>query len=237
MNLWDWNSVICLRMFWKWRENGKKKRWNSSSKTLNLLHKTFIHFSGNSVKEIVTTPRWINRLTLVFQISFIGCTFSYEINIPFLSRTCNSWILKGFVLAVKIIASVLTQRGDWVPLAMITVFSPFQLLFESVHRLTHWTQHTCYGVLHTHTQIVRAQSITVAAACTSPQQQYDTEEYAERGNQSVSSSSAEESKFDFVSQFHFPLEVTRGHSSSHHRGCDNHLVQHLSHFLGQKHLS
>lgn len=167
-------------------------------------------------------------------MSFIGCTFSYEINTPFLSRTPCSWILMLLVLAMKVIASTLTEWGGWVSFAIITVFSIFKLLFESVHRLTqHWTQHTRCEVLHTHAQHPET-SYSVCSLFLPPQQQYETEEYPEIGNQSVSSSSTEESKFDLTCQFHFPFEVVRGEPErSPYEPCNNHPVQHLSHFLGQ----
>lgn len=113
-----------------------------------------------------------------------------------------------FGLAMKVIASTLTERGGWVSFAITPVFSIFKLLFESVHRVTqHWTQHTQCEVLHTHAH-TSGNRYSVCGSLLPPKQQYETEEYPEIGNQSVSSSSTEESQLDWMSQFHFPFEVT-----------------------------
>lgn len=95
------------------------------------------------------------------------------------------------------------------------------------------TEHNTHGVkVYTHTHKYPETSYSVCSLLLPPQQQYETEEYPEMRNQSVSSSLTQESKFDLISQFHVPSEVVREkpkQSPYEPRNNQNH-----SHFLGQK---
>lgn len=153
-------------------------------------------------KAFPWATQFIYRLTALFKMSFIGCTVSYEINTPFLSRTPCSWIRMLFGLAMKVIASTLTKTDGWVSsLSSNCCLSQF----IDWHNIEHNT-HSVKFYIHTHKH--PETSYSVCGLFLPPQQQYETEEYPEIGNQSVISSPTEESQFDLMSQFHFPFEVT-----------------------------
>jgi len=65
----------------------KNKKLCSSSKAFTC--RAFAHKSSMSgTKDF--HRQLIYRLAALFEMSFIGCTFSYEINTPFLLRTSGS---------------------------------------------------------------------------------------------------------------------------------------------------
>lgn len=206
MSLRDYSTVVLLRFvpFCLGRgvvEMGKQKegKWFKPSFYLQGFYTAEQHPRH---KEFPWTTQLIYRLAALFLNVF------YWLYIFLWDQHTISFKDTLLLHTMKVIASTLTERGGWVSFAITPVFSIFKLLFESVHRVTqHWTQHTQCEVLHTHAH-TSGNRYSVCGSLLPPKQQYETEEYPEIGNQSVSSSSTEESQLDWMSQFHFPFEVT-----------------------------